>query len=114
MSIERGDILIMTQHGIRHVVEATSGLHDGIVQIKNQDTFSPCPVQDLSEPCVLVDPSGKGIETGGHIFADSDGKTTEDRASARLFKNSDEAIRFRKDYAGLAYFVPKQLKDCVG
>jgi len=113
MSIERGDALIMTQHGIKHVVEAVSGVQDGIVQIKNKETFSPCPAQDLSEPWVLVDPDGKGLETGWLIFAAPDGTTTEQRNSAKLFTDSDEAIRFRKENVGITYFVPKKLKECV-
>ena len=113
MAIERGDTLIMTQHGIEQVVEAVTGVVDGQVQIKNKGTFSPCPVQDLYEPYVLTDPDGQGLDAGGPIFVKPDGQTTEDPKEAKLFTDPAEAEKFRDKHTGIPYFVPRKLKDTL-
>lgn len=112
MSIEQGDKLIMTQHGVEQVVEAMTGESDGMVQIKNKGTHSPCPKGDLHEPWVLADPSGKHLDTGGPIYVKPDGQTTGDKDEAKLFKGPEEAEKFRDNQTGIPYFQPKRLKDC--
>jgi hypothetical protein len=111
MSIEQGDKLIMMQHGVEQVVEAMTGESDGMVQIRNKGTYSPCPAGDLHEPWVLVDPSGKHLGTGGPIYVKPDGQTTGGKDEAKLFKNPEEAGKFRNSHTGILYLQPKRLKD---
>jgi len=113
MAITIGDPLLMSQSGIEQKVEAVSGPNEGLVQIKNKGTFSPCPVGDLSEPWVLTDPDGQGLDTGEPIYVAPDGQTTEDPKEAKWFKNEDDAEEFRDDHTGIPYFVPKRVKDCL-
>ena len=113
MAIERGDILIMSQNGIDQVVVAQTGVVDGMVQIKNKGTHSPCPAHHLYEVVVLTDPTDNGLD-GKPIYIKPDGQATSDPEEAKLFKSPEEAEEFRKSKSGIPYFVPKKLKDCLG
>jgi hypothetical protein len=111
MSIKIGDILIMTQDGVERNVEAMSGEHNGCVQIKSNGTYSTCSVHDLLDPYVLVDPSGKGVKSGGVIYITPEAQATEDRQEAKLFRSQGEAIAFRDSHSGVGYFMPRKLND---
>ena len=112
MPIQRGDVLIMSLDGVEHAVVAMTVAFQGFVQVKNGGTYCSCPEDNLHEPYVLTDPDGRGVNSGGAIFVQPNGQTTEDRRTAKLFKTLTEAVQFRNDRSGVPTFVAKKLKDC--
>ena len=112
MPIQRGDVLILSLDGVEHTVVAMTAAFQGFVQVRNASTYCPCPEDKLHEPYVPTDPDGRGLHSGGAIFVQPNGQTTEDRRTAKLFKTLTEAVQFRNNHSGIPTFMPKKLKDC--
>lgn len=113
MAFSKGDHAVYTQGGVDQLVQVVANERDGKVQIKNKGTFSPCPVANLARPFVLADPKGKHVDSGGPIFVQPDGQTTDDLKKAMIFKSPEDAEKFREGHTGIPYFQPTPFDDFV-
>jgi hypothetical protein len=108
MAFKKGDMLVMSQHGVDILVQAIADESDNLVMIKQKGAVMPCPIGDLSswdEWRVLVDPDNP-------IYVKPDGQTTKKKDEAKLFPTDKEAEAFRNGHTGIPYFVPKKLSEC--
>lgn len=87
MKFSKGDHAVMTQGGADQLIQIVSEESDGNVQVKSKGTYSTCPVTDLVKPYVLTDPQEKDVDSGGPIFVQPDGQTTDDLEKAIIFKS---------------------------
>ncbi len=65
----------------------------------------------MTDSWILIDPSGKHLDTGGPIFVKPDGLTTGDRNMADIFPSEDAAKKRSAQLSPPDYFVPRRLSD---
>jgi hypothetical protein len=111
MPIKKGERVVVSVSGSDVIAEAASDEKDGSLEIKYKKTFSTVNAKDarLLESWVLVDPTGKHLDTGGPIYADPKGGTTGDKNQAKVSPSKKAAEEFRDSHGNLSTFVPKKI-----